>query len=105
MSYGAPFQLSNHFETAPPHAIVVPTVPSPIVLDIDNVRLTKQEAMMERLEARMIQVMMHKEETFENSHGEKEKIQGKVEKQKETTRGVHFFSFFFFLFYSKESEG
>ena len=46
-------------EIAPPHATVVPTAPSPTISDIDNVRLTKQEARMERLKARMRQVMIH----------------------------------------------
>ena len=59
VSYGAPFQLSDQFETAPPHATAVPIAPSPIIPDIDDVRLIEQEARMERLEARMRQVMIH----------------------------------------------
>ena len=59
VSYGAPFQFSGQLETAPPHATVVPTAPSPTISDIDNVRLTEQEARMERLKARMRQVMIH----------------------------------------------
>ena len=59
MSHGAPFQSSSQFETTPPHATEVPTAPSPIVLYIDDVRLTKKEARMERLEAKMRHVMIH----------------------------------------------
>ena len=40
VSYGAPFQLSSQFETAPPHATVVPSTPSRTIPDIDDVRLT-----------------------------------------------------------------
>ena len=53
VSYGAPFQLFGQFETTPPHVTTVFTAPSPTIFNIDNVRLTEQEARMERLEARM----------------------------------------------------
>ena len=49
-SHGVPFHLSYHCETAPlPAATVLP----PIVTTTNDTRLTKQEARVEKLEARM----------------------------------------------------
>ena len=49
-SYGVPFHLSDHCETAPPLAAIVSL---PIVTTTDDTRLAKQEARVKRLESKM----------------------------------------------------
>ncbi|KAJ9680280.1 hypothetical protein PVL29_019559 [Vitis rotundifolia] len=54
-SYGVPFHLSDHCETAPPSPA---TVSPPIVTTTDDTRLVEQEARVERLEAKMRKIRL-----------------------------------------------
>ena len=57
-SYGVPFHLSDHCETAPPPVTIVSP---PIVTNTDDTRLAEQEARIERLEFRMRQIELQDE--------------------------------------------